>query len=93
MKLDWFYARMAFNERDAEKILGMIEHKFGVQVSRQLNYKFIPHGWEEIVVCVGNTCTSYKIDKSGWSTWSWITAALGIDKNYKNAVIIYGLDK
>lgn len=93
MKLDWFNARMAFNERDAEKLLSIFESKFEVQISRQLNCKFIPHGWEEIVVYVGNKGTSYKIDKSGWSTWLWRATVLGLDNSYNNEVIIYGFDK
>jgi len=93
VKLDWISARLAFNERDTEKLLRMIENQFGVQISRQMNFKFIPHEWEEIVVCIGSTLTSYKIDKSGWTTWSWRFTSIVNNGLYHDTVIIYGLNR
>jgi hypothetical protein len=55
VKLDWIPARLAFSERDTEKLLRMIEHRFGAQVGRQINIKFLTPGGYARTVNTWNT--------------------------------------
>lgn len=97
MKLDWFVARYAFSENDSEAILGLVERHFNVKLDRQYEVKFLPHGWEEVAICVGYSLTTYKISSSGWVTWQWrlanTSAELARNTVYKRQIIIYGPKK
>lgn len=71
MKLEWFAALSAFRESDPEAILALVERQFDIEIGRQYEIKLMPHGWQEIVVCVGYALTTYKISDDGWATWQW----------------------
>lgn len=97
MKLDWFVARCAFREGDPEAILSLVERHFDTKIDRQHEIKLLPHGWEEIAICVGYTLTTYKVSGSGWVTWQWrlanTSSELAHHTIYKRQIIIYGPTK
>jgi len=94
VKLDWFAARSALRESNPEAILILVERQFDTEIDRQYEIKLVPHGWEEIVVCVGPTLTTYKISDDGWTTWQWWPKDAQTESVrhavYKKQIIIYG---
>lgn len=99
MKLDWFVARSAFRENDHEAVIALVERQFNVEIDRQREIKLLPHGWEEVAVCVGYDLATYKVSQSGWvtwhwNTWHWNTSTQLLDHTiYKKQIIIYGPTK